>query len=99
MKTLVRGLVRMRVRPYYVYQAQVLAGTRHFRTPIEAGLRIISGLRGHTTGFAVPTYVLDTPYGKIPMMPNNIVDRDDKTVSLRAWDGRVWKEPNPREDD
>ena len=97
MKRLVQGLVKMRVRPYYIYQAQLLAGTAHFRTPIETGIDIIRHLRGYTTGFAVPTFVLDTPYGKVPMMPNYIVKRDDQAVWLRNFQGRVWKEINPRE--
>lgn len=97
MKTLVQGLVKMRVRPYYIYQAQVLAGTAHFRTPIEKGIEIIRSLRGYTTGFAVPVYLLDTPYGKIPMHPNTIEKRDDDAVYLRSWDGKIWREPNPRE--
>ena len=97
MKKLVQGLVKNRVRPYYLYQAQLLAGTAHFRTPIETGLNIIRSLRGFTTGFAVPTFVLDTPYGKIPMSPNSIVGRDRDTVHLKSWTGRIWKEPNPRE--
>ena len=99
MKRLVQRLVMIRVRPYYLYQAQILAGTAHFRTPVEAGLRIIESLRGHTTGFAVPTYVLDTPYGKVPMHPNTIVKRDDEAVYLRNFQGKVWREPNPREPD
>ena len=96
MKKLVQGLVRFRVRPYYLYQAQILAGTAHFRTPIETGLDLVKSLRGHTTGFAVPTYVLDTPYGKVPMQPNSIAKRDDEAVYLRAFDGNAWREPNPR---
>lgn len=95
MLALVRGLVKFRVRPYYLYQAQILAGTEHFRTPIETGIELIQKLRGYTTGFAVPTYVLDTPYGKVPMMPNYIDDRDAEAVYLRSFDGNVWKEPNP----
>ncbi len=97
MKELVQGLVRMRVRPYYIYQCQILSGTAHFRTPIEAGINLIQHLRGWTTGFAVPTYVLDTPYGKVPMAPNYIVDRDDDAVYLRNFEGKVWREPNPRD--
>jgi lysine 2,3-aminomutase len=97
MKRLVQGLVKSRVRPYYVYQAQLLAGTAHFRTSIERGLDIIRSLRGFTTGFSVPTYVLDTPYGKIPMAPNYIVKRDDEAVYLRSFEGKIWREPNPRE--
>jgi lysine 2,3-aminomutase len=97
MKELVQGLMAMRVRPYYLYQAQTLAGTAHFITPIEKGLEIMSGLRGYTSGLAVPTYLLDTPYGKIPMSPETIVERDEDAVHLRAWNGKVWREPNPRE--
>ena len=98
MRELVQGLVRMRVRPYYIYQAQTLTGTAHFRTPIEKGLEIIRGLRGHTSGLAVPVYLLDTPYGKIPMHPETIVKRDEQAVYLKAWNDKVWREPNPREE-
>lgn len=98
MKTLVKGLLRMRVRPYYIYQAQTLTGTGHFITPIEKGLEIMAGLRGYTSGLAVPVYLLDTPYGKIPMYPGTIEKRDDEAVYLRAWNGKIWKEVNRRED-
>ena len=67
MKALCEGLVRMRVRPYYCYQAQLLEGTAHFRVPIERGVEIFRALRGRTSGFAIPLYVLDTPYGKVPL--------------------------------
>ena len=97
MTALVQGLVKFRVRPYYLYQAQILAGTAHFRTPVETGIELIRKLCGFTTGFAVPTYVLDTPYGKVPMMPNYIDDRDSEAVYLRSFDGKVWQEPNPRD--
>jgi lysine 2,3-aminomutase len=99
MTTLVQGLVKMRVRPYYLYQCQILSGTAHFRTPVEAGIDLIRHLRGYTTGFAVPTYVLDTPYGKVPMGPDYIVDRDDAAVYLQNFEGKVWREPNPRDPD
>ncbi len=97
MKELVRGLLRFRVRPYYIYQAQTLKGTSHFITPIEKGIEIIEALRGHTSGLAVPVYLLDTPYGKIPMNPETIVRREDDAVYLRAWNGEIWREPNNRE--
>ena len=97
MKALVQGLVRFRVRPYYIYQAQTLKGTSHFITPIEKGIDIIKSLRGYTTGFAVPVYLLDTPYGKIPMNPETIVQRDADAVHLRSWNGEIWREPNKRE--
>lgn len=95
MKNLVQGLVKMRIRPYYIYQCQTLAGTAHFRTPVETGIKILDTLRGYTTGFSVPTYVLDTPYGKIPMAPNYIVKRDSEAVYLRNFEGKIWREPNP----
>ena len=97
MRTLVQQLLIMRVRPYYIYQAQTLVGTSHFITPIEKGLEIMGALRGYTSGLAVPVYLLDTPYGKIPMHPQTIVDRDDEAVYLKAWNGKVWREPNKRE--
>ncbi|MAG13994.1 MAG: lysine 2,3-aminomutase [Spirochaetales bacterium] len=97
MKKLVRGLLSMRVRPYYIYQAQTLVGTSHFITPIEKGLEIMESLRGFTSGLAVPVYLLDTPYGKIPMHPQTIVERQDDAVYLRAWNGKVWREPNSKE--
>lgn len=91
---LVHGLVKMRVRPYYLYQCQILHGTNHFRTPIESGINIIKKLQGFTSGFSVPVYLLDTPYGKCPMSPQNIVYRDEKSVSLRNFEGKIWTEPN-----
>jgi lysine 2,3-aminomutase len=95
MKQLVQGLVRLRIRPYYVYQCQTLSGTEHFRVPIEVGTEIMRQLRGFTTGFSVPTYVLDTPYGKVPMGPNYVLGRDGDAVVLKTWQGRVWCEHNP----
>ncbi|MDP6107411.1 MAG: KamA family radical SAM protein, partial [Candidatus Brocadiia bacterium] len=76
MKALCRELMRIRVRPYYIYQCQILSGTRHFRTPIESGLEIMRNLQGYTSGLAVPKYVLDTPYGKIPIAPNYVIGRE-----------------------
>ena len=69
MKRLVHRLLKMRVRPYYLYQCDPITGSSHFRTPVAKGLEIIEGLRGHTTGYAVPTYVIDAPGGggKIPL--------------------------------
>jgi lysine 2,3-aminomutase len=95
MKSLVEGLVAMRVRPYYIYQAQLIGGTEHFRTSIEAGMEIMHGLRGHTSGFAVPTYVLDTPYGKIPLTRDYVLGRAGDHVVMRSTRGDLWAEPNP----
>ncbi len=98
MLALVRGLVKARVRPYYLFQCHLASGTAHFRTPVETGLAIVSALRGFTTGFAVPTYVVDTPKGKVVLSPQNIVERTPDAVVLRCPDGSTWTEPNPRED-
>ena len=95
MQALIHGLLRMRVRPYYIFQCQLLAGTAHLRTSIERGLEIMQGLRGHLTGFGVPTYVLDTPYGKVPLAPQYLLGRAGDEVVVRTWDGHLWREPNP----
>lgn len=95
MRELIHGLLRLRVRPYYIFQCQLLAGTAHLRTSIERGLEIMQGLRGHTTGFGVPSYVLDTPYGKVPLAPQYLLGRAGGEVVVRTWDGRLWREPNP----
>jgi len=95
MKALCEGLVRMRVRPYYCYQAQLLEGTEHFRVPIERGLEIFRALRGRTSGFAIPTYVLDTPYGKVPLGYPYLRGREGDYVVMETWDGRTWRELNP----
>jgi lysine 2,3-aminomutase len=95
MKDLGEGLVRMRVRPYYCYQAQLLEGTSHFRVPIEAGIELFRALRGRTSGFAIPRYVLDTPYGKVPLDHPHARGREGDEFVVEAWDGRIWREPNP----
>jgi len=95
MRRLVQGLVRARVRPYYLFQCHLAPGTAHFRTPVETGLAIVSALRGSTTGFAVPTYIVDTPNGKVALSPQTIVERTPESVVLRCPDGSTWTEPNP----
>ncbi|MDJ0869741.1 MAG: KamA family radical SAM protein, partial [Myxococcota bacterium] len=95
MKALCEGLVRMRVRPYYLYQAQLLEGTAHFRVPIERGLEIMKSLRGRTSGFAIPQYVLDTPHGKVPLQHPYVKGREGDDVVVETWDGHLWREPNP----
>jgi lysine 2,3-aminomutase len=95
MKALCEGLVRMRVRPYYVYQAQLLEGTAHFRVPIERGVELFRALRGRTSGFAIPQYVLDTPYGKVPLDYPFLKGREGDYVVMESFDGRVWRELNP----
>ncbi len=95
MLELVHRLLAIRVRPYYIFQCQLVAGTAHLRTSIEAGLAIVQALRGHTTGFGVPTYVLDTPYGKVPLAPQYLLGRCGDEVVVRTYEGRIWREPNP----
>ncbi len=96
MKTLCESLVRLRVRPYYCYQAQLLEGTEHFRVPIEKGLAIFRAMRGRTSGFAIPSFVLDTPYGKVPLAHPYVRGREGDCVVVETFDGRLWREPNPR---
>ena len=97
MKALCEGLVRMRVRPYYCYQAQLLEGTRHFRVPVERGLEIFRALRGRTSGYAIPLYVLDTPHGKVPLTHPYLNGREGDHVVVESHDGHVWRELNPLE--
>jgi lysine 2,3-aminomutase len=97
MKRLVHGLLKMRVRPYYLYQCDPITGSSHFRTPVSKGLEIIEGLRGHTTGYAVPTYVIDAPGGggKIPLGPDYVVGRDGDDLVLRNFQGNTYRYPDP----
>ncbi len=97
LKKLFHGLIKMRVRPYYLYQADPVVGTGHLRTTVETGLQIMSQLRGHTSGYAVPTYVVDAPGGggKIPIQPETIVGRDGDTWRLRNWAGKEFTYVNP----
>ena len=95
MRSLVHNLLKMRVRPYYLYQCDPITGSAHFRTPIEKGLEIIRGLRGFTTGYAVPTYVVDAPGGggKIPLMPDYVVGREDDVLVLRNYKNHLYQYP------
>jgi lysine 2,3-aminomutase len=95
LKALFEGLVRMRVRPYYLYQAQLIGGTAAFRTSIERGMRLMESLRGRTTGFAIPVYVLDTPFGKVPLDRSWVLGRSGDHVIMRTARGETWAEPNP----
>ncbi len=98
MKQLVHKLLLMRVRPYYLYQCDPISGSAHFRTPVSKGLEIIQGLRGHTTGYAVPTYVIDAPGGggKIPLQPDSVVGRDGDWLVLKNFEGREYRYPDPQ---
>jgi lysine 2,3-aminomutase len=101
MRALVHELVKNRVRPYYLYQCDLADGLSHFRTPVGKGIEIIESLIGHTSGFAVPTYVIDAPGGggKIPIMPNYIVSWSTNKVVLRNYEGVIttYKEPDSYE--
>jgi len=91
-------LMKMRVRPYYIYQCDLSRGIEHFRTSIGKGLEIMEYLRGHTSGLAVPTFVVDAPGGggKIPVMPNYVISRSDRKTILRNYEGvvTVYTEPD-----
>ena len=97
MKELVHKLLLMRVRPYYLYQCDPISGSAHFRTSVSKGLEIIEGLRGHTTGYAVPSYVIDAPGGggKIPLQPNYVVGRDGDDLLIRNYEGQTYRYPDP----
>ena len=97
MKELVHKLLLMRVRPYYLYQCDPISGSSHFRTPVSKGLEIIQGLRGHTTGYAVPTYVIDAPGGggKIPLQPDSVIGRDGDWLVLRNYEGDEYRYHDP----
>jgi lysine 2,3-aminomutase len=102
MKELVQRLVKNRVRPYYMYQCDLSEGLSHFRTPVGKGIEIIESLIGHTSGFAVPTYVIDAPGGggKIPIMPNYLISWNTNKVILRNYEGVItsYKEPSNYKD-
>ena len=95
MKALCEGLVRMRIRPYYLYQAQLIGGTAHFRTSIEKGMALMEALQGRTTGFALPRYVLDTPFGKVPLNRSYVQGRAGDHVVMNTPRDVLWAEPNP----
>jgi len=99
-RELVHKLVRNRVRPYYLYQCDLVKGAGHFRTSIDTGMDIIRGLQGHTSGYAVPTYVIDSPGGggKVPVMPQYLLAREpDGTVLLRNYEGKIATYVEPKQ--
>jgi lysine 2,3-aminomutase len=96
MKTLMKKLLKIRVRPYYIYQADLAAGTSHFRTPVKTGLDIIKGLRGFISGYAVPQFVIDLPGGggKIPLLPEYLVGHEGNDLVFKNYEGQTFKYPN-----
>ncbi|NQU11186.1 KamA family radical SAM protein [bacterium] len=97
MTELMQALLLMRVRPYYIYQCDLIKGTHHLRTSVRRGLEIMEALRGHTTGYAVPQYVIDAPGGggKVPVMPDYVLAHDRQRILIRNYEGRVFEYPEP----
>ncbi len=98
-RELVQKLVRIRVRPYYLYQCDLVEGAGHFRTPVAKGIEIIEGLRGHTSGYAVPQFIVDAPGGggKIPVMPTYQISASDHKIILRNYEGYITTYEEPTE--
>ncbi|MFH2091566.1 MAG: KamA family radical SAM protein [Pseudomonadota bacterium] len=97
MKSLMHKLLKVRVRPYYIYQCDPIPGSSHFRTPVEKGLEIIQGLRGFTSGYAIPHYVIDAPGGggKIPLLPEYYQGRDGDNIILKNFEDKTFKYYDP----
>ena len=95
MLALLQKLLMCRVKPYYLYQCDLIAGSAHLRASVRKGLEIMEGLRGHTTGYAVPQYVIDAPGGggKVPINPEYVLSRDDERVIIRNFEGRIFEYP------
>jgi lysine 2,3-aminomutase len=89
MKKLMHELLKIRVSPYYIYACDRILGSSHFRSTIEKGLEIINGLRGWTSGYAIPTFIVDSKYGKIPVYPDSIIGKDDKMIELKSFTGKI----------
>jgi lysine 2,3-aminomutase len=97
LKALMHGLLRIRVKPYYLYQCDPISGSAHFRTSVAKGVELIRGLRGHTTGYAVPTFVVDAPNGggKTPIAPDYVIGYEGDDLLLRSYDGGIYRYPDP----
>jgi len=98
MKELVHKLIMCRVRPYYLYQCDLIQGSSHLRTSIATGIELIEGLRGHTSGYAIPQYVIDAPGGggKVPINPDYIVSQTAEKVVIRNYEGKIYEYPEPQ---
>ena len=99
MKKLVQDLVKIRCRPYYFYQCDLSKGIEHFRTSVAKGIEIMEALRGHTSGYAVPVFIVDAPGGggKVPVAPNYLISMSDKRVILRNYEGGIFQYPEPKD--
>jgi lysine 2,3-aminomutase len=95
MKAQVQKLLMCRVKPYYLYQCDLISGSAHLRASVRKGLEIMENLRGHTTGYAVPQYVIDAPNGggKVPVNPDYILSRDEDRIIIRNYEGKVFEYP------
>ena len=96
-RALVHKLLMCRARPYYLYQCDLIKGSKHLRTSVRKGIEIIEGLRGHTTGYAIPQYVIDGPGGggKIPVNPDYVTEHGDQQIKLRNYEGKTFTYPEP----
>ena len=99
MRRLMTGLMKIRVRPYYIYQCDPIIGSAHFRTPVTRGLEMIEALRGHVSGYAVPQYVIDSPGGggKIPLLPEYLIGKEGSDLILRNYRGATYRYPDVAE--
>ena len=99
MKAHVQKLLMCRVKPYYIYQCDLIAGSAHLRTSVRKGLQIIESLRGHTTGYAVPEYVIDAPGGggKVPVAPDYVLSRNADRVVIRNYEGKIFEYPEAKD--
>jgi lysine 2,3-aminomutase len=97
MRAMMHGLLKLRVKPYYLYQCDPITGSSHFRTPVATGMEIIRGLRGHTTGYAVPHFVIDAPGGggKVALVPDAVVGRDGDDLLVRNFEGNIYRYCDP----
>jgi lysine 2,3-aminomutase len=97
MLALNHALLRAKVRPYYLFQCDPVIGAEHFRTTVDAGLKIMSAMRGHTSGLALPTYVIDLPGGggKVPISPNYVIGENEAGLVLHNFEGKTYTYPSP----
>jgi lysine 2,3-aminomutase len=99
MKAHVQKLLMCRVKPYYIYQCDLIAGSAHLRTSVRKGLQIMENLRGHTTGYAVPEYVIDAPGGggKVPVTPDYVLSRNADRIVIRNYEGKIFEYPEAKD--
>ena len=96
-KELMQKLLKIRVKPYYIYQADMALGTGHFRTNVQEGLDLISSLQGYTSGMGVPYFVIDAPGGggKVRLLPNTVMEHNEKEVIIKNYEGKIFRYPQP----